>query len=429
MMNKTHKILIIAFSFYPHKSVAALRMTRFAKYLPEYNIIPYIITAKQKDKSILTTINSERNFKIPSSNIKYIKSPFRIYFDSPVSAVKFNKRLNPFSYYFNYLLRLLKDVLLSPDKHILWSLKIIPYAYKLIKKQGINTVIITADPFSLFITGIIIKKFTKCKLILDYRDPWLSNVMSQAQTFYRKFYVKLLQQISLNTADFVIAVNQEIYDELDISSNKKTIIPNGYDPELFTDSEVVSKSSDFIFLYTGKLDIHSHRYNPIMMLKCFQNFRVIKPEYNNSKLIICGYITPATMNSIANKGLDTNVQLLGELSNQEAVNQGKKADALIHMVYPIKREVSMPMKIYEYIMLQKPVISINSTKGLVADVLHKTGAGFSCDNDDQKAIIKTMEKIFALDKLLYRSTLKKDPIKEYNVQILTVKLVKVINKI
>jgi len=411
------KVLILTYSFYPYNTVAALRWTRFVNYLPSLGIKPYIITTKHKNKEI----KEEEQSKFPNTIRKM--SPFSYSFESPVNPLKYDKKENIFSYAVNYLMRLIKDIVLSPDKDIIWSLSIIPTAYQVIKKEKIEALIVTGDPFSLFVAGRILKKLTNIKLILDYRDPWLSNTANKAQTFYRQRYIKQLQKKSLADADYVFTVNKEIYDELEMPLTKKEILTNGFDPELFEDEANENVSiPHFTFFYAGKLEINSFRYNPIFMLKCFQAFRESGEEYKEARFIICGHIGKETLQKIEEEGLNENIEFKGEVENIEVIRIGKTVDALVHSVYPHQREVSLPMKIYEYVMLKKPILSINSEKGLVAELLDTTNAGSSCYNDDLEAAVRIMQRFFHQDKERFKAALNLEPVKAYNIRFLTERL-------
>ncbi len=409
------KLLIISFSFYPYSTVSAFRMTRFVKYLPEHGVEPYVITADQGGVDLHKNIPTHTYYK---------KSLFSYRFDSPVNPAKFKKESNIPLYLANYSVRLIKDILFSPDKHVLWSISIVPKAVEIIKKNRIREVLVTGDPFSLFITGLLLKKLTGVNLILDYRDPWISNTSNLAQTFYRRRYIKSLQKICLKRSDFIFTVNQEIYDELEIDESKKMVLPNGFDPALFEAVKHEKEQSGysgrpFTFLYAGKSDITSIRYNPVMMFKCFQRFRSSGQQQNNSILKVCGQVTKETINRIRAEKLDENVEFIGMVTNQQVIDIGMQADAFLHFVYPMKREVSLPMKVYEYVMMKRPIISINSSQGLVAELLNRTNAGFACNNDDPDQIVAAMQKAFELDLHQFADKVDDSPLQSHNVKALT----------
>lgn len=399
------KILVLTYSFFPYSTVSAFRMLRLVKYLPEYDIKPYVITARHN-----------KIFKRYPDTI-YLPTPFSYKFDSPVNPLRYRKRTGFFGSSANYILRMLKDIFLSPDKHILWSLLILPAALITIKKNHIRTVLVTGDPFSLFISGYLLKKLTKIILILDYRDPWLSNPMNRIQTFIRRYYNYFAQKKCLKAADLVVAVNETILEEIKLITDKTLLLPNGFDPEYFDDEETANEKVDenFTFFYAGKFDIDNLSYNPESLLKGYNLFLQQNPTLK-TRIVVCGEVSKHTLNKLAQEDLLINLHFEGHISHQEVLKLARKADALIQFYYPIKYHDTVPGKMYDYLILKKPILSVNSKEGILADLLKTTNAGYSCENDDFAGIASMLKKICELNLETFRQELRKDEIAKFDAR-------------
>ena len=415
-VTNTKKILIISFTFYPYSTVSAYRMIRFAKYLPLYGIEPHIITARHDP---ITKYYPDT---------QYVQSLFKYKYESPLNPLIFRTRKSFIKRGLNYFFRILKDIFFSPDKHILWGLFVVPIALRTIKKQKVETVLVSGDPFSLFVTGYLLKSLSNIKLILDYRDLWLSNQMNRIQTFVRKKWNRYHQKMSLKRADLIITVNEEILEEIDTFKERffngnvsydSIVIPNGFDPEYFNDqSEVMSNKDSFTFYYAGKIDINSLSYNPRILLLGFQLFKEKYPS-DKIKLVICGHVSRETMKFITDEGLLSDIDLPGHLPYDKVLEKAKEADALIHFNYPLKFSRIIPFKIYEYLKIKKPIISINSTEGILADLLEETRSGFSCNNEKPEETAFLMELVYKTDLVQFRSGINDEMLTQFDVSLQT----------
>lgn len=114
-------------------------------------------------------------------------------------------------------------------------------------------VIISGGPFGHFGIGHFFKQKYKCKVILDFRDPFSRN--TRFKTFVLKELIKIFFEKSfLKAADHVITVNDYCKQLLlsNISEEKISIIENGYDERAFDSVESKKFENDAIHIvYAG----------------------------------------------------------------------------------------------------------------------------------------------------------------------------------
>jgi glycosyltransferase involved in cell wall biosynthesis len=102
------------------------------------------------------------------------------------------------------------------------------------KQINFDYVIISGGPFGHFGITKYLKQKRKCKVVLDFRDPFSRN--SRFKTFFLKDYVKVLfEKFFLMYADHIVTVNEYCRDLLlsSASPGKVSIIENGYDERAF----------------------------------------------------------------------------------------------------------------------------------------------------------------------------------------------------
>ena len=71
--------------------------------------------------------------------------------------------------------RLIDNFILIPDNYIIWSLKILPRARRLIRRQGISYLLVTSPPHSVQILGLLLRWLTGVTYITDFRNSWTDN--------------------------------------------------------------------------------------------------------------------------------------------------------------------------------------------------------------------------------------------------------------
>ena len=90
----------------------------------------------------------------------------------------FKKDSHTFPTIENYY-RLIKDYisccLTYPDFAAPWIIPATIRGIQLVRKHEVDIIFSTGMPWSSLIIGYFIKLFTKKKLIVDFRDPWVNN--------------------------------------------------------------------------------------------------------------------------------------------------------------------------------------------------------------------------------------------------------------
>ncbi|HOE91598.1 MAG TPA: hypothetical protein PLV22_06455, partial [Candidatus Cloacimonadota bacterium] len=111
------RVLVISFNFAPYNVTGTFRILKFVKYMPENGITPIVITANQGNHHI----NNKLNEDIPKDCKVYrFKSLF------PDAQETYSKKTYLYSgnkkSFTKRLVRVIKDIFLSPDVQITWVL-------------------------------------------------------------------------------------------------------------------------------------------------------------------------------------------------------------------------------------------------------------------------------------------------------------------
>ncbi len=414
-------VLIITFNFAPYNVTGTFRILKFVKYLPENGIYPIVITADQGKHHINENLLND----IPEKCKVYrLKSFFPDAQELYKSKIIINNKKNSI---ITLPLKLLKDLLFSPDIHISWVLRHFFNITKIIKKEKIKTIYITGAPFSLFVLGTILKKILKVKLILDYRDCWQSDISQNSQTFIRQYFNKVMESYCINSSDAITSTSLNILNRTlkKPYPNIAEVIPTGYDHEDFIkfQSTVLNNHSNFIFFYSGKFTFGDLIYDPTMLLECLYN---LSKEYP-IRLIVCGNVSDDDKSKCL-KSYNF-IEFKGFLNRKELMEIAQSADAFIHFYYPTKMTETISFKLFEYSQYKKPIISLNTKISEVAYFLEYCNIGFTVENDNKDLIIKKLKEVVNINKSQFLESINIQNITNFSIINTTKKLSEVIKSV
>jgi glycosyltransferase involved in cell wall biosynthesis len=419
------KIAIISFSYIPYNVTGAFRIMRFVKYLPQYGFQPIVFTAKQGNHHL----NNDLLKEIPQEAIVYrIKSLIQ---DSQELSKKtsnlYQRRDNPISGMLLSIIRHVKDLFFSPDVQIIWALSVIPFIISKIIKHKIKYVLVTGGPFSLFISGIIVKKICNIKLLLDFRDPWVEFRDQKKQTFIRQFQNKWMEKISINDADAIIVVTKKMiedYIEKYHIQKKITLLYNCYDEKDYINLIRETENESFTFFYSGLMEKESIMYDPTLLIDSFVGFYLKYPY--DVKLVLCGNYSEKIEKYIKSKDIKNKIYLTPFQNRDKLLILQNNADCLIHFHYPQKTVFALSIKLFEYAQMNKPIITINTKNAESSFFIEQSNLGLVVENDDMNSIISAFFETFNMNKKRFIENINYDYIKQYNCQNQVKKLAEII---
>ncbi|MFN3412376.1 MAG: glycosyltransferase, partial [Exilispira sp.] len=231
------KLLIISFYFPPTGVGGAIRIVKFTKYLPSFDIEPIILTTTEdtfgvKDYSLLNELPENlKIFRIPS-----------FYIFNYMPKFKFLK--------LNQIIAFIGRNFIWPDSSIYWAKKVFIEACKIIENEKIDYILTTGGPFSVHLTGLDLKKkFPFIQWIADFRDEWTLNPFVK-YGFFRRLYERKLEKRVMQKADKVITISNHIKDKYirlyPFLMGKIKVIYNGFDEDDFKNYKKEYVKSDYL---------------------------------------------------------------------------------------------------------------------------------------------------------------------------------------
>jgi glycosyltransferase involved in cell wall biosynthesis len=276
--------------------------------------------------------------------------------------------------------------ILSPEPEVLWYPFALRAASHVVRQYGIDTVMVTAPPFSAFLVGNALKRrFPHLKYVADFRDEWLSFYIKdfeyQSGEHARRRATEI-ERATVESADLVVAVATTSLKEIrgrypELPGSKFLCISNGFDPEAFSGFDPrPNTEKNLIVTHVGTAYKTS---SPQFYLDAVD--ALPDDVRNRIETRFIGRITDAERQQFENR--KSNTRLLGFMPQTEALRSMEDTDCLL---VTMTNDISLPGKLYEYMAARKPVVALSPKGGEVDRFIQETGAGWCMDYRDQEGI-------------------------------------------
>jgi len=275
--------------------------------------------------------------------------------------------------------------LLVPDENVPWSTVALPFAIRLVRREGIDVVLTTSPPPSLHLLGAAVKRTTGAAWVADLRDPLTSHP-------HRRGYESQLAQLKEKTAggvgrlvasqaDAIVAASEAIAGEMRALGPKGKVvtIANGCDFDDFAGLE--HHPSDRLRI-THAGHFHGKR-DPKPFLRA-----LAESGLEDVVARFAGDFRAADREYAEALGLGDRVELLGNLSRRRSLELQRDSEALL-LVIPEsggRGRGVVTGKIFEYLAAERPILAAVPPDGAAAQLVRDTGAGVVVPPDDVDAL-------------------------------------------
>ncbi len=398
-----NKVLIISYYFPPAGGSAVQRILKFVKYLPEFGWHPVVLTARGKDyllrdDSLMDEIDpSIPVYRVPAIDLYdlYLRCTQKGEKGAPdLSAIAAGEKQIEGA--LHRLALLVRACLFIPDARIGWLPHAVIRARSIIKKEKIKIIFASSPPFTTALIGALVSSLMKLPWVSDYRDPWTQAYFYFPRPKISRIFEEFLEKLSLRSASFVISINNRILDGLHLKyglpvKEREAVIPNGYDPEDFKNIDPV-KDKHFTITYTGTLNSRMH---PASFLEAVARLCESEPDFKRKvRINFIGRIGEDILPQFDDHRLRGNVRLIDHLSHRQCLRYTLGADLLLLLIPEYEgNELIVTGKLFEYLRSGNPIICM-STSGDAADIIKKTGAGFTVDGKDISQIKRVIYDCF-----------------------------------
>lgn len=390
------RLLLISYLFPPAGGVAVQRALSLAKYLPRSNYQVTVLSASNPSTPVV-----DRNLESqipPGVRVERVFTP-EIPFQTRQKLWAVLQRLasgfgtarggepagDGATKPSGRLTGLVQQVF-CPDPEVVWKPFALRAARKIVRRDNIGTVLVTAPPFSAFLTGVALKRqFPHLRLVSDFRDSWLNFYLSQFE-FLRNDSVRrrsiAMERMVVEHSDLVVTVTPSIVEELrgrygHLDPARFATVVNGYDPEMFASFRPRPHGTGKIVVsYLGTLyPASSARY----YLRALESLPAGIAARFETRFF--GRVT-GQEKTILDQHQASAIRVFGFQPQAEAFRKMEETDFVL---ITMTDAASLTGKILEYVAMNKPVLAFSPIPGEVSRILGETGAGWCAPVDEVDA--------------------------------------------
>jgi glycosyltransferase involved in cell wall biosynthesis len=277
--------------------------------------------------------------------------------------------------------------LLFPDPQMTWVPFAVRKAVRVIDSEKIDTVILSAPPFSTLKIGIELRqRFPKLRIITDFRDEWLDYYLVQIDdpTPRKVQLARKLESEVVRASSYVTTVTQEWMQRLrrrypDEPTGKFIYTPNGYEPETFYGFRPRSRTDDkMLVTYFGS--VHMNRvYSPKNYLDAIETLPADVRDRIETRFI--GRVRPDAQACL--QQTKAIVRQLGFMPMVKGLRYLEETDFLLLIA---SDPTSHAGKLFDYFATAKPILALTPPDGEIGKLIQETRTGWCVDPWDVGAI-------------------------------------------
>jgi len=402
----TNKILLISYLFPPAGGIPVQRILSLARFLPENGYEVHVICCSNPgvptmDPSLLDRVPKEvQVHRVFSPELSFefrrkvwsILAPAKRSGKASASAAHHSKAETKKAP--GLLMRLIQGVMrriYCPDPEVLWVPFALRAARKLVREQGIDTVLITLPPYSSILVGLKLKKqFPSLNLVADFRDEWLDYYLN-AFPFYRSDYIRKratrIERETAEQANLIVAVTPAIHKQMrerysDLPTEKFALISNGYDSLAL--SAFAKRPHDLpgrvVVSYAGTMHESS---SPRQYFDALDKLPQDLMRRVRTRMI--GRVTDDQEHLL--HGRKSDIERFGFVPQNKAFHLLEESDYLLLIQH---HSPSLTGKVYEYLAMGIPILAVTAADGELAKVMEETKAGLWADPNDPEGIARML---------------------------------------
>ncbi len=388
------KILFITYHYPPDPAIGAQRTAQFVKYLLDYDVDPWVLTIKPKYYNSLVQ-NDEQDDFMEKQVVRTILFPWTRDIYLKISRI-FKKTQSDSVWRVNQpvrqegdwkesdegILKRIKRVVLSlffwlPDDKLGWLIPGTFQAVRLIKNKKIDWIVTSGPPQSVHLIGLLVKRITNVRWVVDLRDPWVGRQKRQlVRSHISDNIEEWLEKKVINSSDSVVTTTKnttELYRRRYQHCDSKHFVTicNGYDPIEINELKKQRKYEKLTFTYAGSLYLDR---DPELFLEAFS---ILLAEGHffpgNVQIKFVGQCRHTKEKSVEEMvirfGLQEIMHFVDPVPRRQAMLETAKSHVML--LFAQNQPLQVPGKLYDYLGLGTFVLGICESKGASYSILRE----------------------------------------------------------
>jgi glycosyltransferase involved in cell wall biosynthesis len=413
-------VLMVAYYFPPVGGLAAAgsqRALRFARHLPASGWRPVILTARESSYESYLSMDPDLAAAVPEAmtvirtgvwrgltpllHLKALVGRLRPGQGptAPLSGAASEGPMAPRDKrgWYGNLKDAITDLFEIPDEQVGWLAPAVRAGIRSIRRYEVDVIYATGRPWTALVVGVVLKRLTGKPLVVDFRDPWMTNPFRLSYSPFRNRVEAALEARVVANADVLVANTEHLRAEFaarfsDFALQRFVTIPNGFDPDEFAaikpmdrgDSTETVRLTHTGFLY-GKRDPRSL----LEAIKLVHDRGIVRPGQLTCELVGPVQLPYDLGAYVRERGLERFVLQRGQVTHVESLAALAACDAAL-LLQP-GTDTQIPSKLFEYIGMDKRVLAIAQKESAVARIVREHALGEVADAEDVESIARAIE--------------------------------------
>lgn len=427
------KVLIVTYYWPPAGGAAVYRVTKFCKYLIQNDWEPIILTvneaeSSQSDQSLLKELpEGIKIFRTSSIEPTVIAKKLT---GSNISGAPIGAALQTSSQSFkSKLLSFIRLNFFIPDAKIGW----IPFAFsqgkKIIEQEKPDLIFSTSPPPTVHLIAKKLKTWSNIPWVADFRDPWTNiyyydNFAKENKATKKNAH---LENECLSAADKITVVNNGFFNSniTDRFKTKFVKISNGFDPSDSIHRHSPSPEDEtFTIRYLGHF---KNNQFPIALKDWLLTISENHELSSRIKIEFIGFVDEQNKDELSDPAIKVDINYKDFVDRDEAMKLMSTSNALLLCIGGGQsKKYGLSLKLFDYLLHQKPIIGFGPVDGDAAEILRKTNAGKMFKYKDLDGLSDYMTSLIHQKKEFIFDS---ETASEYSVPLLTDKLINVFNSL
>lgn len=362
------RVLLVAYYTPPLGLSGVMRVTKFAKFLPEFGWEVLLLTVKDvayyaydpalvedlREAKVFRTASLDPNRVLRLLGVKTIKGggeTGQTFKGTPQGAATFFRQ-----FFF-------------PDSKVGWLPFAVRTGKKVIAQFQPKVIFASAPPWTALLVGEKLSRWSGLPFVADFRDPWPGG-FEESPSGQKRRLMRLRERI-LQQARLVMAVNQ---GTARLVGERVEVLENGFDPDDFKAAPEQLKG--FSILYAGNLWHQEQTLSEVVQGLV---------DIPDARLYIAGGVSAEVRHRFEN---NPQVRFLGVVSHQRAVSLMKGAQVLLYLGKPGQ---PVGLKLYEYLGSGKPIVVWADEASEPAQMVRQVNQGLVCQ--DRQGFVRCLREV------------------------------------
>ncbi len=387
-MKPVRRVLIVSFFYPPNPAVGGRRVSKFARYLPEFGWTPTVLTAateaspspgEEQDSTSVHATGYVSPWKLlkRSSGQSDLTAPTAAS-AAPAPGPPLRERMGRAGRLGRATYRALRHILpLStvrlPDSTLGWVPFALAEGRRILRASAFDAIVSSAGPPSSHIVAAGLQRTSGLPWIADFRDLWSENYWDTRVAPFKWLEGRFEQHV-LRQARLITTVAPAWARRLAAVHDKPTeVIYNGFDPPDYPD--VPEPETHFVLNYMGTLIWPGQDPEPVFKaLAHLAGTDGSQLDGVGFQLRFFGTLSAALQGLARNHGVERWVHQLPAVTYRESLARQMASTALLFVGWHDAAEDHITAKIFEYLGSGRPILAVGPSGSTLSQILRDCGA-------------------------------------------------------